>query len=139
VEIQWLVESAGARRDAGVRSRPIALEVVGELSALLNGDTVVITAEHSTILVDLPKLRTGLVAWRTVGRRAQQGITMQRVVATLEFTDLTVQFRLAGRTVARLGAEAHPGWLSWLLGVRPLEIKPSGVVALVRALLPRPF
>jgi hypothetical protein len=92
-----------------VRSRPIALEIVGELSALLNQDIVVITAEHNTILVDLPKLRTGLVVWRTVGKRAQQGITMQRVVATLEFTDLTVHFRLAGRTVARLGAEAHPG------------------------------
>ena len=59
---------------------------------------------------------------------------LQRLDAMLQRADLSVRFRLMGRIVARLGAKAHPGLLSWALGVRPLEIRPVGVLLLIRAL-----
>jgi hypothetical protein len=116
-----------------MRPRPIALDVAGEVQAALGSDTVVIKAAHNTILVDLPRWRVGLTTLRRSGRRAQREEVLQGVHATLQLADLTVQFRLMGRIVARLGAKAHPGLLSWALGVRPLQIRPSAVVGLITA------
>ena len=116
-----------------MRPRPLALEVSGEVQAALGSDTVVINAAHDTILVDLPRWRVGLTTWRRSGRRAQREKALQRVHAMLQLADLTVQFRLMGRIVARLGAKAHPGLLSWALGVRPLQIRPAGVLSLIAA------
>ena len=105
-----------------MRPRLLALDVAGEVQAALGSDTVVINAAHDTILVDLPRWRVGLTTWQRSGRRAQREMALQRVHAMLQLADLTVQFRLMGRIVARLGAKAHPGLLSWALGVRPLQI-----------------
>jgi len=116
-----------------VRLRPIALDVVGTLQAALGSDAVVIEAAHDTILVDLPEWRVGVATWRRSGRRAQREKTLQRVHALLQLADLTVQFRLMGRIVARMGAKARPGLLSWALGVRPLQIRPAGVLSLISA------
>ena len=119
-------------------SSPAALDVVGEVTALLEDQTVTITARHDAIVVDLPTVRPPwAAAWRRVGRRTNRETRLRRVSAMLEFTGLTVQFRLAGTTVANLGAKAHPGWLSWILGVRPMEVSPSAVLPLIRAALRR--
>ena len=117
-----------------MRRLEIALDLVGELHAVLNDNAVLITAAHDTILVDLPERRLGLTALRGAGRRAQREKILHRVHAALQLVDLTVNFRLMGRIVARLGAKAHPGLLSWALGVRPLEIRPVGVLFLITTL-----
>jgi hypothetical protein len=117
-----------------VRRLRIALDIAGEVQALLDDEAILITAAYDTILVDLPRLRLGLTAFRTWGRRAQRETTLQRVHTMLQLADLTVRFRLMGRIVARLGAKAHPGLLSRALGVRPLEIRPVGVLSLITAL-----
>jgi hypothetical protein len=117
-----------------VRRLQIALDLVGELRAVLNDDAVLITAAHDTILVDLPKRRLGLATLRRSGRRAQREKTLHRVHIALQLVDLTVHFRLMGRIIARLGAKAHPGLLSWALGVRPLEIRPVGILLLITTL-----
>ena len=116
-----------------MRPRPLALEVAGEVQAALGSDTVVIRAAHDTILVDLPRWQVGLTTWRRSGRRAQREKALRRVHTILQLADLTVQFRLMGRIVARLGAKARPGLLSWALGVRPLQIGPVGVLSLIKA------
>ena len=114
-----------------MRPGPIALDVVGEVKAVLRDDTVLITAARDTILIDLPRWRLGFVSWRQSGKRAQREKALGRVHATLQHTDLTVDFQLTGRNVARLGAKAHPGLLSWVLGVRPLQIRPFAVLRLI--------
>ena len=116
-----------------MRPRLLALDFAGEVQAALGSDTVVINAAHDTILVDLPRWRVGLTTWRRSGRRAQREKVLQGVHAMLQLADLTVQFRLMGRIVARLGAKARPGLLSWALGVRPLQIRPVGVLSLITA------
>lgn len=117
-----------------MKSPRAALDVVGEVRAFWDGEPVRITAQHDVILVDLPKLRPGRAAWRQAGRRVQRQKTMRRVHAALQLTDLSLHFQLAGKTVARLGADAHPGWLSWALGVRPLEVRLSGMLSVIPAL-----
>jgi hypothetical protein len=117
-----------------VRRLQIPLDISGELTAVIGDDAILITAMGDTILVDFPRWRLGLMSLRRSGRRAQRENALQRVHVPLNLADLTVHFRLMGRIVARLGAKAHPGWLSWVLGVRPLEIRPAGVLSQITAL-----
>ena len=117
-----------------MRSLHLPLDIVGEVQASLNDAAVLVTAEHDTILVDLPKWQIGLIALRRSGRRADREEVLQRMQATLQLADLTVYFRLMGKIVARLGTEARPGVWSWVLGVRPLEIKPAGVLSVITTL-----
>jgi hypothetical protein len=116
-----------------MRPRPIALDVVGEVRAAVGGDTVAIKAAHDTILVDLPRWRWPATWWRRSGRRPQRERALRRVHALLRRADLTVHVRLMGRIVARLGAGARPGLLSWALGVRPLQVRPAGLLSLIAA------
>jgi hypothetical protein len=117
-----------------VRSLQLPLDIVGEVQASLNDDAVLVTAEHDTILVDLPRRRIGLRTLRRSGRRAHREEVLQRMQATLQLADLTVHFRLMGKIVARLGTRARPGVWSWVLGVRPLEIRPTGVLSVITTL-----
>src|SRR5215207_3161272 len=134
MEVQWCAESPRSRRSTDVRSLHLPLDIVGEVQASLNDAAVLVTAEHDTILVDLPKWQIGLIALRRSGRRADREEVLQRMQATLQLADLTVHFRLMGKIVARLGTEARPGVWSWVLGVRPLEIKPAGVLSVITTL-----
>ena len=110
------------------------LDVAGEVQVLVADQTVRVTAIKNTITVDIPTLRVGMVALRGVGRRKQRATMISRLGAALHFADLSVQFRVAGGTIATLGAGARPGLLSRLLGVAPLQITWSGVGSLLRSL-----
>ncbi len=48
--------------------------------------------------------------------------------ALLVATDLTTEFRVRGRTVAVVGADARPGVLSRELGVAPAELRLAGLL-----------
>ena len=52
-------------------------------------------------------------------------------------TDLSVRIRMAGGTLAVLGADARPGLLSRWLGLAPLEVRVSGLASLIRGLWSR--
>ena len=112
----------------------LPLDIVGEVQARLNDDAILVTAERDTILVDLPRRRLGLRALRRSGGRAHREEVLRGMQATLQLADLTVHFRLMGRIVARLGAGTRPGVLSWVLGVRPLQIRPAGLLSLITPL-----
>ncbi len=119
----------------------LPLDVAGEIRAVVADDTVVISARNKTITVDVPNLRVGLVALkggrttlRGAGGRKRRATTISRASAALRLTDLNVQLRLAGGTMAVLGADARPGLLSRILGVAPLEIRlSSALVSVARA------
>ena len=134
MENQWCVESPRSRRSIDVRSLQLPLDIVGEVQASLNGAAILVSAEHDTILVDLPRRWIGLRTLRRSGRRAHREEMLQRMQAALQLAALAVHFRLMGRIVGRLGTGARPGVLSWVLGVRPLEIRPAEVLSLITAL-----
>ncbi len=112
----------------------VPLEVVGEIEALTAGQAVRVTARKTTITIDLPNLRVGMMAFRGTGGRKQRAKTISRVNTLLHRTDLTVEFQLAGGTFALLGAKARPGLLSRLFGIAPVEIRLSGIFSLVRTI-----
>ena len=112
----------------------IPLEIVGEVHAAVADETVLITASSDTITVDIPSLRVGLLALRGVGRGKQRSETISRANVVLQLTALSVQFRMAGGTVAILGSVARPGAVSRVLGLAPLDIRLSGLFSLLRSL-----
>ena len=117
-----------------MRSLQLPLAVAGKVQAVVADQAILVTARENTVTVDLPNLRAGMVALRGAGGRKQRAKTLIRAGAALQFTDLNVEFRLAGGAMALLGADARPGLLSRLLGLAPLEIRLSAMVSLVRAL-----
>ena len=125
-----------------MRSLHLPLDVAGEIRAVVADDAVVISARQKTITVDVPNLRVVPVAWRAAratlrgaGGSERRAATISRASAAMRLTDLNVQLRLAGGTMAVLGADARPGVLSRLLGVAPLEIRlSSALMSVARAL-----
>ena len=109
------------------------LNVEGDVEALIAGHTVLVRAEGNVIEIDLPGVRAGMVALRGTGWRRQRKSVISQVSAALRLADLTVQVRLAGGTIARLGAGARPGVLSRLLGLAPVEVRLSGALAILRS------
>ena len=85
-----------------MRSLQLPLDIVGEVQASLNGAAILVSAEHDTILVDLPRRWIGLRTLRRSGRRAHREEMLQRMQAALQLAALAVHFRLMGRIVARI-------------------------------------
>ena len=112
----------------------VPLHVAGQVQARCADETVVLSAARDTITVDLPNVRTGLAALKGAGGRRRQAQAITRASGLLGMTDLTVRVRVAGATLAMLGASARPGVLSRLLGVRPLEVRLSWVLSLLKTL-----
>ena len=113
-------------------ARRTPLEVVGEVQAQLGNNTFLITADKGTITVDVPGLRAGFSALRGSARGTQRARAIARADDLLRLADLRLQINLARAKVAALGAGVRPGLLSKLLGLGPIEVRPS---ALIRSLL----
>jgi len=134
MEAQRCAQDPRARGCPRVVLLQIPLEIVGEVHAAVADETVLITASSDTITVDIPSLRVGLLALRGVGRGKQRSETISRANVVLQLTALSVQFRMAGGTVAILGSAARPGAVSRVLGLAPLDIRLSGLFSLLRSL-----
>jgi len=81
---------------------------------------------HSTgerLFIEAGSVRDAIRALRRVPAGDVRG-----PAALLTATDLTTEFRVRGRTVAVIGADARPGVLSRRLGVAPAEIRTVGAV-----------
>ena len=113
------------------------LSVTGEVAAVLADREIQITAARNRITVDVPGVRTGLAALRGAGGRKARASALPRIDALLRMTDLSVRIRMAGGTLAVLGADARPGLLSRWFGLAPLEVRVSGLASLIRGLWSR--
>ena len=108
------------------------LNITGEVEALIADKTVLVRAKGDVITIDIPTIRVGIMALRGAGRRKQRTRMLSGADSALRFALLTVDFRLAGGTVAKLGNGARPGLLSHLLGLAPLGVKLSALVPVLR-------
>jgi hypothetical protein len=90
----------------------------------LGNDDFLVNAAEDKIVVHLPSWRAGLAVMRFQSARGGWSRLLTQIQRGLTVADLRVQFRLAGRIVARLGIEARPGILSRLLGLGALELRP---------------
>ncbi|SFR63597.1 hypothetical protein [Halogeometricum limi] len=108
-------------------TRPRApLTVHTDLTLTVDGTELPVTSTGERLFVEFPSLPSAV---RTL-RRSPQG-ERHRLHDLLTTTDLTVEVRVRGRTVAVSGAGARPGILSRELGVDPVELRIGGVFGAV--------
>jgi hypothetical protein len=112
---------------------PFALSARLVLS--LENDDFLVNAADDKIVVDLPSWRAGLAVMRCQSARGGWSQLLTKVQRGLTVADLQMQFRLAGKIVARLGTDTRPGIVSRLLGLGPLELRP---LQLLRSMWSRP-
>jgi len=109
------VNETDSRAPLSITTEDLTLTVDGvELDVRSTGDRVFVEAES---VRDAIRVARGLPDGDATGP-----------AALLTATDLTTEFRVRGRTVAVLGAAAHPGPFSKQLGVAPAEIRLAGAV-----------
>jgi hypothetical protein len=101
------------------------LSVETDLTLTVDGTPVELQSTGERLFLEVPTLQTAL-------QLARDGETLRdRVSEVLTLTDLTVEVRVRGATVAVAGSEATPGPLSRELGVDPVEVRIGGGVAAV--------
>ena len=105
---------------------PLPLEVVADLQIEVDGENVNVRADGDLVVVDLPSLRAGrriLEAYPISG--AKRPRATGRVHDALQIAGITVEVRLQGETVARIGDGAEPGRLARLLNLEGVEVRPT--------------
>ena len=130
-------KSSRPRKRPGVEPFRVPLDIKGVIRAAFGDETILVTANRDTIIVDLPRLRFALTVLKGAGGRAPRIKVIRRADALLRHAAQCMHVRLANRTVARLGAGVHPGLfsraLALLFGLGPLDTRPSVVTALIRS------
>ncbi|MEZ3116907.1 peptide ABC transporter ATP-binding protein [Halobaculum sp. MBLA0147] len=101
------------------------LSVATDLELTVDGVPVGVRSTGDRLFLEVPTLRTAV-------RMARDGEGLEeRLAPVLRVTDLTVEVRVREATVAVLGADARPGWLSRELDVDPVEVRVGGALAAV--------
>jgi hypothetical protein len=104
----------------------VPLNVFAQLSVLSDGgDTISVSAEDNIITVDFPDFWTSrALVKRQFPKRANRETSIDKLHSGLKQTDLSIEFRVARRLVARLNPQSQPNMLSRWLGVSPVELLP---------------
>ena len=104
----------------------LPLEVLADLRLTVDGERVAIQADGDRIVVDLATLEAGrrlLASYpSSVGRYPAP---TDRFHEALQVAGLTVELRLQGEMIARMGKGAQPGRLGRLLNVEGIELRPA--------------
>lgn len=121
MEAQRCIEDPRPRPLADVTMDPLCVDA---RLTLVNdrGSEVVVAADGGTITIAAPSLwiMAPYRGWLVGGRLdAALGLAER----WLTRADLMIEFRVAGRLVALMGAEARPGYLSRVAGLAPLELR----------------
>ena len=107
-----------------LEARP-SLAVEADLQVAVNGHTMTVTGYDDLVALDLPSLPAVLSLWRDAPAEMEAGH------AALAAVGLTVEIRVRGAPVARIGDAAVPSRVARLLGVGPVELVPDGALLAV--------
>lgn len=98
--------------------------VTEDLTLSIDGVDLDVRSTGDRLFVEAATVRDAI----RVARRLPSDADARGPTALLTTTGLTTEVRVRGRTVAVLGAGAHPGLLSRELGFAPAEARLGGVV-----------
>jgi hypothetical protein len=99
-------------------------DVHGQLTLAMGAHRLAVYAEREHLTVELQHWRTALRLWRQGTVLPNRSRLLEGVRVVLLHAGLTIHIRLAGRTVARLGAQARPNFSARLLRLSPFELRP---------------
>ncbi|MDS0258012.1 hypothetical protein NDI56_01165 [Haloarcula sp. S1CR25-12] len=109
-----------------LEQRP-SLSVEADLTLQLDGHTATVVGYDDLVAIDLPSLPAAVSLWRN------RPVAVMDAAAVLSSVGLTVELRVRGAPVARIGDAAAPSGVARRLGLGPVELVPEGaVLALTR-------
>lgn len=119
-------DRAGARPYASLRLRP--LDVEADLTLEVEGALAHITSEPGTLVVSLPTLGAAQRFFYALPAGGRSRASVHKLDGLLRAASLTLDVRVAGRTVVRAGAGTRPSGFARLAGVKGVELSPGGLV-----------
>lgn len=103
-----------------------SLGVFARLTVSVAGHEFSVQADDGVgINIELPNLRAGWVLFKQCPTRRQRVKFLEHLQAGLLASGLQLEFRLAGRIVAVLGAAHRPSLVAAILGLGPLQLRPG--------------
>jgi hypothetical protein len=102
----------------------LPLEVVADLQLAVDGEPISIEANGKRIIVDLASLEAGrrvLDSYPFSGGWGRQ--PMDRLREVLDIGGFTVEVRLRGEMIARMGKGARPGRISRVFNLEDMEVR----------------
>jgi hypothetical protein len=112
------------RTDAAHQQAPLSIET--DLTLTIDGAQADVRSTGERLFVEFASLPAAV--------RALRGTPLSRsddLTELLSTTDLTVEVRARGRTLAVIGSDARAGILSRQVDVDPVELRLGGVLAAV--------
>lgn len=103
----------------------LPLEVLADLRLAVDGEDIEIRGTGDHVVVDLPSLRAGRRLLSSGPFATDRGRATGRIHEALDLSDITVEVRLRGDPIARLGAGARPGTLGRFLSLDGVEVRPT--------------
>ena len=106
-----------------------SLEIHAQLAVSIEGHEFLVQTDDGTgINIELPNLQTGWALFKQRPARRQRGQLLKHLQHGLHACGSLLEFRIAGRTVATLGAGNSAGLTSTILGLRPLQLFPYQII-----------
>ena len=102
---------------------PLAITTT-DLALTVDGVPLDVRSTGDRLFIEASTVRDAI----RVARNLPAAANAEGPAALLVATDLTAEFRVRGRTVAVVGADARPGVLSRELGVAPAELRLAGLL-----------
>jgi hypothetical protein len=103
----------------------LPLEVLADLQLTVDGEDIDIRGTGDHLVVDLPSLRAGRRVLSSGPFARNRARATGRVHEALSISGLSVEIRLQGDPIARLGAGARPGALGRILNLNGVEVRPT--------------
>ena len=100
-----------------------SLDLSAHLTLTLDQYDMTVQAERDQVVVTVPNWRAAMALLADYRSQSQES-WMIALPQQLRATALTISIELAGLTLARLGAQAHPSWLAQRLNLGPVELRP---------------
>jgi uncharacterized Zn-binding protein involved in type VI secretion len=99
-----------------------SLAVDADLTVTVDGHTATVTGYEDLVALDLPSLPATLALWRDLPTETMDA------AAVLASVGLTVEIRVRGVPLARVGDTAVPSTAAKVLGLGPVELVPDGAL-----------
>jgi len=116
---------------------PLPLDVLADLQLAVDGEEISIRGDGDRLVVDLPSLRAGRRLLQSGPFALETEPTpVTQLHEVLGGAGVSVEVRLQGDPIARMGAGAEPGLLSRALNLGAVELRPTRSV--LRAMQRRP-